>query len=206
MKSFLGQVGYYQRFIKNFAQISYPLDNLTEKGESFVWGVEQEEAFKELKSWLVSARILMYLDWDKEFHIHVDASNYAIDVTLAQVGEQGLDHPIFFASRLLSKAEQNYNMTEREALGMVYSVENFQHYLLAKPFTFYVDHQVLMYLVNKPILQGRVNRWLLLLQEFTFTIIIWPRKTHVIVDQLSRIKSEEPPKGVNEDFPDAHLL
>lgn len=63
-----------------------------------------------------------------------------------------------------------------------------------------------MYLVNKPIIQGRVSRWLLLLQKITFTIVVWPRKSHVITDQLSRIRSGEPAEGVNEDFLDAHLF
>lgn len=67
---------------------------------------------------------------------------------------------------------------------MVYVVQKFRHYLLAMPFTFYVDHQALIYLVNKPIIQGRINIWLLLLQEFTFTIIVRPGKSHVIADQF----------------------
>lgn len=207
VKSFLGHVGYYRRFIKIFSQVSYPLDLLMRKGQPFVWAEEQEKAFRELKEWLVSSPILMYPDWDKEFHVHVDASNFAIGATLAQVGAHGLDHPVFFASRLLSKAERNYSTTKREALGMVYAVQKFRHYLLAMPFTFYVDHQALMYLVNKLIIQGRVSRWLLLLQEFTFTIIVRPRKSHVIANQLFRIQSGEPAEdGVNEDFPNAHLF
>lgn len=182
VKSFLGHVSYLRRFIKSIAQISCPLDKLTRKGEPFKWGTKQEEAFKELKSRLVSAPILAYLDWEKEFHVHVVTSNYAIDATLVQVGVQGLDHPIFFANRLLSRAERNYNLTERVALGMVYFVEKFRHYLLATPFTFYMDHQALMYLMNKPIIQGWVNRWLLLLSEFTFIIIVRSGKNHVIAD------------------------
>lgn len=176
------------------------------KGELFVWGTEQGEAFKELKDRLLSAPILVYLDWNKEFHMHVDASNFAIGATLVQVGTQGLDHLVFFACSLLLKAEQNYSTTEQEVLGMVYTVQKFRHYLLATPVTFYVDHQALMYLVNKPIIQGWVSRWLLLLQEFTFTIIVRPGKSHVIADQLSRIKSGELAEGVNKDFLDAHLF
>lgn len=206
VKSFSGHVGYYWRFIKGFAQVSWPLDKLTRKGEPFVLGMEQEGAFKELKDRLVSAPILVYPDWNKEFHVHVDASNFAIGATLAQVGTQGLDHSVFFASQSLSMAERNYNTTEMEALGMVYAVQKFRHYLLATLFTFYVDHQTLMYLVNKSIIQGREISWLLLLQGFTFTIIVRPSKSHVIVDQLSRISSGEPAEGVNEDFRDALLF
>ena len=88
---------------------------------------------------------------------------------------------------------------------MVYAVQKFRHYVLATPFVFYVDHQALLYLVNKPIIQGRISRWLLL-QEFTFKIVVWPGKSHASADHLSRIKSGEPPEGVNDDFPDAQLF
>lgn len=104
VKSFLGHIGYYRKLIKNFTQISYPLHKLTRKGESYVWETTQGEAFEELKTRLVATPILAYPNWDREFHVHVNASNYAIGATLAQVGGHGLDHPIYFMSRLLSKA------------------------------------------------------------------------------------------------------
>ena len=66
--------------------------------------------------------------------MHIDASNYAIGATFAQIGDHGLDHPVYFTSRLLFWAEKNYNTTEREALGMVYVVQKFRHYLLATLF------------------------------------------------------------------------
>ena len=74
---------------------------------------------------MATTPILAYPDWNKEFHVHVDASNYAIGATLAQIGNHGLDHPVYFASRLLSKAKKNYSTTEREALGMVYAIQKF---------------------------------------------------------------------------------
>ncbi|XP_059068626.1 transposon Tf2-1 polyprotein [Cryptomeria japonica] len=207
IKSFLGHVGYYQQFIKGFAEVSLPLERLTRKGEPFVWDKEQNEAFQELKTRLVRAPILAYPNWENKFHVHVDASNFAIGAILTQPGSSGLDHPIYFARRLLSKAERNYSTTEREALGTVYVVQKFRHYLLATPFTFFVDHQALMYLVNKPVIQGRVSRWLILLQEFTFNVVVRPGKSHVMANHLSRIKSGEPgEEGVNEDFPDGQLF
>ena len=94
VKSFLRHIGYYRRFIKNFAKIAYPLDKLTCKAEAFRWDKEQDEAFDGLKARLATTPILAYPDWSKEFHVHVDASNYAIGATLAQTGMHGLDHPI----------------------------------------------------------------------------------------------------------------
>lgn len=81
-----GHIGYYRKFIKNFAQRSFPLDKLTRKGKPYIWGPTQGEAFKELKRRLVAAPILAYPNWDREFHVHVDASNYAIGAMLAQEG------------------------------------------------------------------------------------------------------------------------
>lgn len=140
VETFPRHIGYYRRFIKRYAHVSYPMDKLTRKTEPYVWGKKQGKAFEGLKERLVAAPILAYPNWDKEFHLHVDASNFAIGAILPQTGDHGSDHPIYFASRLLSKADKNYSTTEREALGMVYAVQKFQHYLSAAPFTFYVDH------------------------------------------------------------------
>ena len=74
--------GYYKRFIKNFAKVSYPLDRLTCKGESFRWEKEKDESFEGLKVHLARTPIVAYPDWNKEFHVHIDASNYAIEATL----------------------------------------------------------------------------------------------------------------------------
>ena len=91
-------------------------------------------------------------------HVHIDASNFAIGCVLAhQPGEHKLDYPISFASRQLNDAEINYTTTKREGLAMVYVVKKFRHYLLAKQFIFFVDHQALLYLVNKPCATGRIT-------------------------------------------------
>ena len=86
---------------------------------------------------------------------------------------------------------------------MVYAMQKFRYYLLATPVVFYVDHQALLHMVNKSIIQGRISRCLLLLQEFTFKIIVRTGRKHVSSDHLSRLKTREPADGVNDDFPDA---
>lgn len=89
---------------------------------------------------------------------------------------------------------------------MVFALQNFSHYLLPTPFTFYTDHQALKYLVNKPLHHGRICRWLLLFQEFEFEVVILPGKANVGPDHLSRIESGEDPTGIDDDLPDAHLF
>lgn len=71
---------------------------------------------------MVTAPILIFLDWNKEFHVHVDASCIALGVVLAQPGVGEIDHPIAFASRKLSKVEKNYTTTKIEGLDMVYAL------------------------------------------------------------------------------------
>ena len=107
-----------------------------------------------------------------KFHVHIDASGIVIGAILTQPGDDGMDYPIVYSSIKLNKAECNYSMTEREALGMVFALQKYRHYLLDYPFIFYTDHQVLKYLVNKPLHHGRICRWLLLFQEFEFEFVV----------------------------------
>ena len=113
---------------------------------------------------MVTALILVFLDWGKTFHVHVDASTIELEAILAWPREGDLDRPIAFASRKLSDLEWNYNTMEREYLAMVYALQKFRHYLLGKHFKMFIDHLALKYLVNKSVLGGRIFRWLLLFQ------------------------------------------
>jgi hypothetical protein len=100
--------------------------------------------------------------------VHVDASTIELVAILAQPGVGELDNPISFSRRKLSELEQNYNTTEREGLEMVYELQKFRHYLLGKHFKMFTDHSALKYLVNKPVLGGRICRWLLMFHKFDF--------------------------------------
>ena len=89
---------------------------------------------------------------------------------------------------------------------MVYSVQKFRHYLQANHFLLYVDHQALLYLSNRPVVSGRIARWMLLLQEYEFEVVYCPGRKHLMADHLSRIESGEPAKGVTDQLPDASLF
>ena len=76
---------------------------------------------------------------------------------MTQADEGEMDHPIAFASGKLSKAKNNYSMTEHEGLAMVYTLKEFRHYLLGEHFKMYTDHSTLNYLVNKPLFGGNMQ-------------------------------------------------
>jgi hypothetical protein len=169
-------MGYYRKFIKGYAQITAPMEKLLRKNTKFQWNNECQHGLDTLKENMVIASILVFLDWENTFHVHVDASAIALGAILAQLGAGDLDNPIAFASRKLSKSKQNYNTIEREGLAMVYALQKFKHYLLGKHFKMFTDHSTLKYLVNKLVLGGRICRWLLLFQEFDFEVIVKPGK------------------------------
>ena len=113
LRALLGHIGYYRRFIRNYAKITAPLKNLLWKSEVFQWMDDCKLALDTLKEKLATVPILVHLDWDKQFHVNIDASGIALGAVLAQPGETTVDHPVYFASRKLSNAEQNYTTTER---------------------------------------------------------------------------------------------
>ena len=108
---------------------------------------------------------------------------------------------MYYASRQLLIAKKNYSTTEREALGMIYSITKFRHYLLGRKFMFHVDHSALLYLVNKQAFTGCLAQWMLLLQEFKFNIHHRPEVQHAVVDYLSWLESRESANTIYDDLP-----
>ena len=138
----------------------------------------------------MEAPILQEPDETKIFHVHIDASNSRIGCVLAQLGEHNMVFPVSYASRQLNSAKKNYSTTKREGLGMIFIVKKFRHYLLANKFVLYMDHQALLYLVNKPCNTSRIVRWFLILLEFDFTVVVKKGVTHQRADHLSRLMGE----------------
>jgi hypothetical protein len=103
---------------------------------------------------MVTTPILVFPDWEKTFHVHVDASTIALGSIMEQPGAGGLNHPISFSRRKLSESEKNYNTTERECLAMVYALQKSRHYLLGKHVKMFTDYYSLKYLVKKTVMGG----------------------------------------------------
>jgi hypothetical protein len=98
----MGHTRYYRKFIKGYAQITVPMEKLLKKDCQFGWTDECHQSFDTLKQKMMTAPILVFLDWSKEFHVHVDASSISLGDVLAQLGIGNIDHPLAFASRKLS--------------------------------------------------------------------------------------------------------
>ena len=125
LRTILGHTGYYRKFIKGYAHITTSMEKKLKKDIKFEWTPECQESLNILKEKMVTTPILLFPDWSKEFHVHVDASSIALGILLAQSGEGNIDHPIAFASQKLFTVENIYTTTEREGLAMVYALQKF---------------------------------------------------------------------------------
>jgi len=188
LRSFLGLLQLFRRFIPNFAKIAAPLTDLTKKDKGVhKWDEACDEAFGALKKFITEAPILVCPDWSKPFRGHVDASQTAVGGTLTQLDENGKDRVIAFFSKKLSDAEANYSANDRELLGLVRFLERFRCYLEGSTFEIFTDNQVLKHFFTKKKLSRREARWLETLGNFgVFPIKLKPGKIHVLGDTLSR--------------------
>ncbi|CAN6484019.1 unnamed protein product [Victoria cruziana] len=207
VRSFLGHAGFYRRFIKDFSKISRPLCELLAKDVTFVFSEDCQRSFEILKEALVSAPILRAPDWNLEFEIMCDASDYAIGAILGQRVEKK-PVVIYYASKSLMDAQLNYTTTEKEMLAVVFALEKFRSYILGLRVIIYTDHAALKYLMSKKDSKPRLIRWILLLQEFDLEIRDKKGSENVVADHLSRVlvdvdRDELP---VTETFPDEYLL
>ena len=188
VRRFLGLASYYRRYILHFADISKPLNSLTQKDVPFKWSNESAHAFHELKSKLITAPILACHQSASQFVLQTDASAAGLGAVLEQDG-----HVIAYASRTLNKADQQYSVIQKECLAAVYAMKQFRHYLLGRPFTLVTDHAPLQWLSAQK-MEGLLCRWALSMQEYTFTIQYRSGSQNVNADALSRCDS--PPKIV----------
>lgn len=198
LKGFLGILGYYRRFVRDFAKITKPLTAQLRKGETIEHTPLFLKTFETCKKLLTQSDILQYPDFEKPFVLTTDASNFALGAVLSQ-GPIGKDRPVAYASRTLTKAEENYSAIEKELLAIVWAAKYFRPYLFGRKFTLYTDHQPLTYALNLKTPNSKLVKWRLQLAEYDFEIKHRPGKQNAVADALSRITTEI---NINEETSD----
>lgn len=187
IKSFLGLIGYYRKFIKNFAQLTKPLTNCLKKNNKVEHTLEFTQSFETCKNILMNDPILQHPDFSKQFNLTTDASNFAIGAVLSQ-GPIGKDLPIAYASRTLNPAELNYSTIEKELLAIVWATKYFRPYLFGTRFKIITDHKPLQWLFSVKEPGSKLVRWRLKLEEYDYEIVYKKGKQNTNADSLSRIQ------------------
>ena len=159
VQQFVGLASYYRRFIAGFANIAQPLHNLTRKGAVFTWTDQCKEAFKVLKSKLISSPVLCYPDFSRSFCLETDASIKGLGAILSQHHSDGKLHPVAYASRALAPQEKKYAATEMETLAVVWAVSHFHAYLYGHDVVVYTDHSAVQAVLETPSPNGKHARW-----------------------------------------------
>ncbi|KAD4179480.1 hypothetical protein E3N88_28071 [Mikania micrantha] len=177
------------------------MTHLLEKDTPFVFDEECMKAFKFLKERLVSAPILVAPDWSLPFELMCDASDLAVGAVLGQRREKHF-HPIYYASKTLNDAQENYTTTEKELLAVVFAFDKFRSYLVLSKTSFFTDHSALRFLFEKKDAKPRLIRWILLLSEFDIEIKDKKGAENVAADHLSRLEDPERSEIREEDIGD----
>ena len=164
IRSFLGHTGFYRIFIRDFSKIARPLCRLLEKDAKSNFDESCQYSFEEIKSRLVEAPIMAKPDWNKEFEIMCDASDYATGVVLGQKVDK-MFRAIYYFSKTFNEAQENYSTTEKEMLAMVFACEKFSPYILGSHVIIHIDHVAIKYLMANKEAKPRLIRWVLLLSN-----------------------------------------
>jgi hypothetical protein len=182
LRSFLGLASYYRKFIKNFAKIAAPLTNLLKKSAvTYEWEETCDKAFETLKGILVKASVLKLPDFDKDFEIHSDTSDFAIGGVIVQDGR-----PVAFESKKLSETERRWPTHEKEMWVVIHCLKTWGHYIGSKDVVVWTDNVTLKYFATQPKLSSKQVRWQDTLALFNVDIRHKLGKENIIPDALSR--------------------
>ena len=161
-------VGYYRKFIKNFAKIAKPLTLLTRQQVKFEWTPEHQEAFMKLKDSIIQAPILQHPNPSKRYIVYTDALDETCRAQLTQEHD-GTEFPIAFLSHTFSETQRKWSTTEQEAYGVYYAVTKWNYYLQGADIIVRNDHKPLANFLNGKNANNKVNRWGLELATYNIT-------------------------------------
>ena len=200
LKSFLGSVQFYHKFLPNLSDTTEPLNKLLRKGEKWYWGENQQINFDKLKNYLTEDTVLAHFNPDLPIGIACDASNTGIGAVLFHRYPDGSERPIENVSKTLNDTQRKYGQVQKEALSIVYGLKKFYQYLYGRRFILVTDHKPLLAMFGPKkgvptLAANRLSRWALLLSQYEYTVEYRPTNKHGNADALSRL-----PLGPDDKF------
>ena len=209
LRSFLGLLNYYGKFIPNLAALLRPLHVLLQHKQKWKWTKECAKVFQKAKQQLSSAPVLAHYDPQLPLQLAGDASSYGVGAVLSHKYPDGSERPIAYVSRTLLPSERNYAQLEKEALALVFGIQKFHQFIYGRKFTLLTDHQPLLAILGPKkgipsIAAARMQRWALLLSAYQYVIVYRSTRDHANADCLSRLPLQK--KETTGNPPDATLF
>ena len=173
LKSYLGLLNYYGKFMPNFSTLLHPLYALLQQNQPWVWSQACEQAFQQSKEKLTDS--LTHYDPSKPIKLVTDVSAYGAGAVISYVLADGSERPSAFASRTLNSSEMNYSQLQKEALVIIFGVKKFHQHLYGCKFTLETDHQPLVTIFGPrtgvpTLAAARLQRWAIILSAYQYEI------------------------------------
>ena len=199
LKSFLGCVNFYTRFIPNMSTFLQPLNRLLGKNILWEWTAECTEAFGKIKQLLCQAPILCHYEADRELILERDASPHGIGACLMHEFSDGTRRPVCYVSHSLGKAESHYSQTEPEALTILFAIKCLHSCLYGRDFRLRADHKPLLRIFGEncrlaATAVSRLQRWVVIISGYDYVIEHPQGHEDCVADYLSRIPLKLSPK------------
>ena len=209
LRSFLGMINYYSKFIPDFSSKLHPLYELLSNKTKWFWSESCEAAFLWAKEVLSSDQVLVHYDPSKPLVLSVDAGPHGIGAVLSHRLGDGSEKPIEYASRTLTMAERNYAQIEKEGLAIVFGIKRFNLYLYGRKFTLFTDHQPLTRIFGPksgipPLAAARLQRWAVLLSGYDYDIVYKRSADNANADFFSRFPVQT--RDEEDSDPDEHYV
>lgn len=205
LRSLLGLLSWYNKFIPNFATVVEPLRACIRQGTEFSWSDEAQKSFSAVKELLLQSPALALFDPNLATVVSTDASDYGLGAVLSQIHENNTERIVAFASRTLSTAERKYSTIEKEALACVWAVEKWRTYLWGRKFLLRTDHQALTVLLSSKGTDRtgmRIARWAERLLCFNYEVNYYPGSQNQVADYLSRLPLPASDKVLSDTEPE----
>lgn len=186
VRAFLGFINFYRKYIRDLSLLTEKLSQLTKKNQVWKWEEEQQQTFEQIKQCFLEDIIIKYPNFKQPFFLATDASNTHIGAELYQIDTDGQHRTIGFTSRTLNEAERRYYTTEKELLAIVFACKKYRNYILGHVTNLLTDHQALTFLNSCKLLNARIMRWSVQIQEFNLQIQHIAGKENIGADTLTR--------------------
>ncbi|RVW36256.1 Retrovirus-related Pol polyprotein from transposon 17.6 [Vitis vinifera] len=201
-----GRLQYISRFIARLTDICEPIFRLLRKNQPTVWNDDCQRAFERIKECLLSPPVLVPPTPGRPLLLYLSVSDMALGCMLAQLDDLGKERAIYYLSKRMLEYECKYIMIERLCLAVVWATRRLRHYMTEYSVLLVSRLDPLRYLFDRPVLTGRLMRWLVLLTEFDIHYVTQKSvKGSIVADHLASLPISDD-RSVDDDFPDEQIV